>query len=207
MTASKSGARLPDAAAKFGAGRSPLRVEDERLLIGRGQFLGDQSFPGQLEMVVVRSPHAHADLAMIDIGRASGMPGIVGIFTADDLAADGLGPIGIPPPIVGGANEGRLAAPQRFALARERVRYVGDPIAIVVAERIDQAKDAAEAIDVTFTPRPSVTNLREAVCEGAPLLWAEAAGNVAGLFEIGDANAVQYRDGDGAARRSPGACQ
>jgi aerobic carbon-monoxide dehydrogenase large subunit len=190
MTTSKSDARLPDAAAKFGAGRSPLRLEDERLLIGRGQFLGDQSFPGQLEMAVVRSPHAHADLGIIDLGRASGMPGIVGIFTANDLDADGLGPIGIPPPIVGGANEGRLAAPQRFALARERVRYAGDPIAIVVAERIDQAKDAAEAIDITFAPRPSVTNLRDAASADAPRLWSEAAGNVAGVFEIGDVNAV-----------------
>ena len=86
MTASKSDTFLPDAAAKFGAGRSPLRVEDERLLSGRGQFLGDQNFPNHLEMVVVRSPHAHADLGTIDLARASSMPGIVGIFTADDLA-------------------------------------------------------------------------------------------------------------------------
>ena len=190
MKASKSDAFLPDAAAQFGAGRSPLRVEDERLITGRGQFLGDQSFPGHLEMVVVRSPHAHADLGMINLARASSMPGIVAIFTASDLDADGLGPIGFPPPIVGGANQGRLAAPQRFALARKRVRYVGDPIAIIVAERLDQAKDAAEALDVTFAPRPSVTNLREAASDGAPQLWSEATGNVAGLFEIGDANAV-----------------
>ena len=138
----------------FGAGYSPLRVEDERLLTGRGQFLGDRSFPGHLEMVVVRSPHAHADLGNINLARASGMPGVVGIFTADDLAADGLGPIGFAP-IIGAAGGGRLAAPQRFALARQRVRYVGDPIAIVIAERIDQAKDAVEAIDITFTPRPA----------------------------------------------------
>ena len=190
MTASELGMFLPDAAAKFGAGRSPLRVEDERLLSGRGQFLGDQNFSNHLEMVVVRSPHAHADLGTIDLARASGMPGIAGIFIADDLAADGLGPMGFPPPIVGGADQGRLAVPQRFALARERVRYVGDPIAIVAAERIDQAKDAAEAIDIAFTPRPSVSNLREATRPGAPSLWTEAAGNVAGMFEIGDAAAV-----------------
>ena len=190
MTASELGTFLPDAAAKFGAGRSPLRVEDERLIGGRGQFLGDKSFPEQLEMLVIRSPHAHADLGTINFGRASRMPGIVGIFTANDLEAEGLGPIGFPPPIVGGANEGRLAAPQRFALARGRVRYVGDPIAIVVAERIDQARDAVEAIDITFAPRPSVSNLREATRNDAPSLWAEAAGNVAGVFEIGDAAAV-----------------
>ena len=167
-----------------------MRVEDQRLLSGRGQFLGDQNFSKHLEMVVVRSPHAHADLGTIDLARASGMPGIAGIFTADNLAADGLGPMGFPPPIVGGADQGRLAVPQQFALARERVRYVGDPIAIVVAERIDQGKDAAEAIDIAFTPRHSVSNLREATRPGAPSLWTEAAGNVAGMFEIGDTAAV-----------------
>ena len=96
--------------------------------------------------------------------------------------------------------------PQRFALARERVRYVGDPIAIVVAERIDQAKDAVEAIDIAFTPRPSVSNLREATRHGAPSLWTEAAGNVAGMFRDRRCRRGRCRDGDGAACCSPGAC-
>jgi aerobic carbon-monoxide dehydrogenase large subunit len=189
MTASKSDTALPDAAAQFGAGQSPFRLEDERLLTGRGQFLGDKIFPRQLEMIVVRSPHAHAELGRIDLVRPRGMPGVVGIFTADDLAGDGLGPMGFAP-IVGGADEGRIAAPPRFALAQKCVRYVGDPIAIVVAERIDQARDAAEAIAITFTPRPTVTSLRDAARRGAPSLWPEAACNVAGVFEIGDAGAV-----------------
>ena len=189
MTSPKPGACSPEAAARFGAGQSPFKVEDERLLTGRGQFLGDKTFPGQLEMVVVRSPHAHAELGAIDVAPARGMPGVVDIFTCDDLARDGLGSMGFAP-IIGAADERRTAAPPRFALARDCVRYVGDPVAIVVAERIDQAKDAAETIDITFTPRPAVTGLREAARHGAPSLWPEAAGNVAGVFEIGDAGAV-----------------
>ena len=180
---------LPGAAAKFGAGRSPLRVEDERLLSGRGQFLGDQNLSNHLEMVVVRSPHAHADLGTIDLARASGMPGIAGIFTADDLAADGLGPMGFRPlSLAGQTKDGsRCLSALRW---RGNAFATSHSIAIVAAERIDQAKDAAEAIDIAFTPRPSVSNLREATRPGAPSLWTEAAGNVAGMFEIGDAAAV-----------------
>ncbi len=189
MTWPKPSARSPEVAARFGAGQSPRRVEDARLLTGRGQFLGDRTFPGQFEMVVVRSPHAHAELGTIDVARARGMPGVAGIFTAEDLVRDGLGAMGFAP-IIGGADERRIAAPPRFALARECVRYVGDPVAIVVAERIDQAKDAAEAVEITFTPRPAVTSLREATRRGATSLWPEAADNVAGVFEIGDADAV-----------------
>ncbi len=189
MTSPKPDAGLPEAAARFGAGQSPFRVEDERLLTGRGQFLGDRRFPGQLEMVVVRSPHAHAELGTIDLARARGMPGVVGIFTAEDLARDGLGAMGFAA-IMGDPDARRLAAPPRFVLARESVRYVGDPVAIVVAERLDQAKDAAEAVEITFRPRPAVTSLREATRRGAPSLWPEAAGNVAGVFKIGDAAAV-----------------
>jgi len=189
MTWPKPDASAPEAAARFGAGQSPLRVEDARLLTGRGQFIGDRSFPGQLEMVVVRSPHAHAELGAIDVAGARGMPGVAGIFTAEDLARDGLGAMGFTA-ILGSVNERHLAAPPRFALARECVRYVGDPVAIVVAERIDQAKDAAEAVVITFTPRPAVTSLREATRCGAPSLWPEATGNVAGVFEIGDGDAV-----------------
>jgi carbon-monoxide dehydrogenase large subunit len=189
MTWPKPDASSPGAAARFGAGQSPLRVEDERLLTGRGQFVGDRSFPGQLEMVMVRSPHAHAELGAIDVVPARSMPGVAGIFTAEDLARDGLGAMGFAA-IIGGADGRRIAAPPRFALTRECVRYVGDPVAIVVAERIDQAKDAAEAVEITFTPRPAVTSLREATRRGAPSLWPEAVGNVAGVFEIGDAAAV-----------------
>ncbi len=189
MSSPKPDASLPETAARFGAGQSPFRVEDERLLTGRGEFLGDKTFPRQLEMVVVRSPHAYAELAAIDLTRARGMPGVAGIFTAKDLARDGLGAIGFAA-IMGDPDGRRFAAPPRFALARECVRYVGDPIAIVVAERLDQAKDAAEAVEIMFAPRPAVTNLREATRRGAPSLWPEAAGNVAGVFEIGDADAV-----------------
>ena len=189
MTWPKPDASAPETAARFGAGQSPFRIEDARLLTGRGQFLADRSFPGQLEMVVVRSPHAHAELGAIDVARARGMPGVAGIFTAEDLARDGLGAMSSAA-IIGSTDGRRLAAPPRYALARERARYVGDPVAIVVAERIDRAKDAAEAVEIAFTPQPALTSLREATQCGAPLLWPEATGNVAGVFEIGDADAV-----------------
>ncbi|HXQ84471.1 MAG TPA: xanthine dehydrogenase family protein molybdopterin-binding subunit, partial [Xanthobacteraceae bacterium] len=189
MTWPNPGARSPEVAARFGAGQSPRRVEDARLLTGRGQFLGDRTFPGQFEMVVVRSPHAHAELGTIDVARARGMPGVAGIFTAEDLARDGLGAMGFAA-IIGDVDGRGFTAPPRFALARECVRYVGDPVAIVVAERIDQAKDAAEAVEITFAPRPAVTSLREATRRSATSLWPEAVGNVAGVFEIGDADAV-----------------
>ncbi len=189
MTWPKPDASAQKAAARFGAGLSPFRVEDARLLTGRGQFLGDRTFPGQLEMVVVRSPHAHAELGAIDVARARGMPGVAGVFTAEDLTRDGLGAMSSAA-IIGSTDGRHLAAPPRYALARERARYVGDPVAIVVAERIDQAKDAAEAVEIAFTPQPALTSLREATQCGAPSLWPEATGNVAGVFQIGDADAV-----------------
>ncbi len=176
-------------AERFGAGQSPRRVEDERLLTGRGRFIGDQVFPGELAMVVIRSPHAHAELGAVNVSSAKAMPGVAGVFTAEDLVRDGIGPIGFAA-VIGGPDNGRMAAPPRFLLAHERVRYVGDPVAIVVADRIDRAKDAAEAVGVAFKPLPAVTCLREATLPGAPLLWPKAGGNVAGSFEMGDRSAV-----------------
>jgi len=169
----------------FGIGQAVSRFEDPRLLRGGGRFIDDFNLPGQAYAYVLRSPHAHARMDRIDLAAAKAMPGVVGIFTQADLAADGLGttrvnfqrkrPDGSP-----------LFARPHPGLARERVRYVGDPIVLVVAATLDQAKDAAEAIAIDFTPLPAVTATAAATAPGAPSVWDECPDNVSHVFETGN---------------------
>ncbi|RAH98418.1 carbon monoxide dehydrogenase [Acuticoccus sediminis] len=164
------------------------RLEDERFLLGRGRYTADHHRPGELHAVVVRSPHAHADLKSVDTGAAREMPGVVGVFSDADLAADGLGPL---PCEMTLDAVSPLVKPPRWILARERVRYVGEPVAFVVAETLAQAMDAAEAVDVDYDALPVVVDEVEALGEGAPQLWDEAPGNLAFVFERGDREATE----------------
>jgi carbon-monoxide dehydrogenase large subunit len=168
---------------KYGIGQAVTRFEDRRLLRGEGRFHQDVNVPGQTYAVIVRSMHAHARLRAIDPAAASRAPGVLAVFTGADLARDGLGtmqmtlkrkrPDGTP-----------MFAPPHRGLVQDRVRYVGDPIALVVAETLAQAEDAAALVEVDYEPLPSVTSTAEAV-GGAPV-WDECPDNVSNVFEAGN---------------------
>src|SRR5437764_8886328 len=151
-------------------GRSLRRLEDQRFLTGRGRYVDDIDMPGQLHGIVLRSPHGHAVIDRIDSATARAMPGVRGVFTAADLDADGVGPL---PCIAQVATVAPIIVPPRRALARDRVRHVGDPVAFVVADTNEQARDAAELIEIAYRPLPAVVDAMAALAAGAPLLWKE----------------------------------
>jgi carbon-monoxide dehydrogenase large subunit len=169
-------------------GRSLRRLEDPRFLTGQGRYVDDIDLSGQLHGIVLRSPYGHAAIDGIDTGAALAMPGVRGVFTADDLDAEGIGPL---PCIAQVATVAPIIVPPRRALARDRVRHVGDPVAFVVADTGDQARDAAERIAVAYRPLPAVADATAALAAAAPLLWDEAPGNLSYRFERGDKAAVE----------------
>ena len=171
-------------------GEPVRRVEEERFLTGRGRYVGDIRLAGVATAVLVRSPHAHADVLGIDRTEAARAPGVLAVFTGADLAADGVGPIPCAATIEG--RDGRTCfAPPRWPLARDRVRHVGDPVALVVAETEDRARDAADLVRVDYAPLPAVTDTARAMDADAPRLWDEAPGNVCVDWEAGDAAATE----------------
>jgi carbon-monoxide dehydrogenase large subunit len=168
-------------------GRSLRRLEDFRFLTGSGRYVEDFPAADQAHAVVVRSPHAHAAIDGIETGKACAMPGVRGVFTAADLDADGIGML---PCIAQVATVAPIIVPPHPALARDRVRHVGDPVAFVVADTREQARDAAERVAVRYRPLPAVVDAVAALAPGAPLLWQEAPGNLSYRFERGDKEAV-----------------
>jgi aerobic carbon-monoxide dehydrogenase large subunit len=166
-------------------GQSLPRLEDLRFLTGRGQYIEDIEVAGQTWMQVVRSPHAHATIARIDTAAARGVPGVLGVYTAADLAA--LGPLPCTVPV---ASVAPMIVPSRFALASDRARHVGDPVAFVVAESHAAARDGAELVVVDWQPLPSVVDGPAALRSGAPLLWQQAPDNLSYRFQKGDREAV-----------------
>ena len=173
---------------KFGTSQDGVRVEDRRFLTGRGRFLANRSWRGVCHMIVVRSTEANADIERIDIGRAAAMPGVVGILTAADLAVEGTGVI--PCGAVMASVEGRKShVPPFRLLADGRVRFVGQALAVVIAETRTAALDAAEAVDIDYAPRPAVINMRDAIT-GAEPVWPEASDNISMHWRTGDREAV-----------------
>src|SRR5438094_2094360 len=168
-------------------GRSLHRLEDPRFLTGLGRYVDDIDIADQLHGIVLRSPHGHAAIEGIDTAAARAMPGVRGVFTAADLDTD-VGPL---PCIAQVATVAPIIVPLRRALARDRVRHVGDPVAFVIADTSEQARDAAELIAVTYRPLPAVIDATAALAAGAPLLWDEAPGNLCYRFERGDKAAVE----------------
>src|SRR5687767_7281843 len=158
----------------LGIGASVRRREDLRLLTGQGRYTDDVHVPGQAHAVFVRSPHAHADVLAIDDALARAIPGVLGVFTARDLIADGVG--GIPTLIAerGGGIRNRdgspFAEPAYPPLATDRVRHVGEPVAVVVAATPEAAQDAAEAVAVRYGARPAVVDAVVALADRAPRL-------------------------------------
>jgi aerobic carbon-monoxide dehydrogenase large subunit len=163
------------------------RLEDKRFLTGQGRYVDDVAVLGQLHGVVLRSPHGHALIEGIEAAAARTMPGVRGLFTAADLDADKIGTL---PCIAQVATVAPMIVPPRWALARDRVRHVGDPVVFVVADTVQQARDAAERVAVNYRPLPAVIEAREALSLEAPLLWDEAPGNLSYRFERGDKPAV-----------------
>src|SRR5882724_5221394 len=165
-------------------GRSINRLEDERFVQGRGCYIADLSVPDALHGVVVRSPHAHARIVAIHVGAALRIPGVAAVLTGFDLAADNIGPL--PCAVTNIPMAKPLIVPPCHALAREVVRYVGEPIAFVVAESAETARDAAEAVVVDYEPLAPVVAITDAVTSRAPLIWPEAKDNIAFQFNRGE---------------------
>ena len=174
---------------KFGIGQPVLRVEDPRFLTGRGRYTDDLHLPGEAFGVVLRSPHAHAEIKSIEVAAARAAPGVVAVLTGADYDAAGLGPIPvkiIPMPYLAGPP----VISEMPALQSKRVRYVGEPVAFIVAESIEDAKDAAERIEIEYDILPAVARLDQAR-ESETILWEGATENQCFDVAFGDLDAVE----------------
>ena len=171
-------------------GAAVRRKEDHRFITGKGQYTDDINRPGQSHAYFLRSPHAHANLKSIDIARAKAMPGVVAIYTGDDVAADKVGGL-----ICGWMIHSKDGTPMRAGphpiLAQGKVRYVGDHVAVVIAETVAQAKDAAEAIVVDYEVLPANVDTAKAQSKSAPQVHAEAPANTVYDWHIGDKAATE----------------
>jgi carbon-monoxide dehydrogenase large subunit len=175
---------------KFGVGQPVSRMEDPTLLRGKGSYTDDQNLPGQAYAVMVRSKIAHGILKGIDSTAAAKMPGVLAILTYADLEAAGFGPMkcGVNFPQRDGSP---MKTPPRHSLAKDRVRYVGEVVACVVAETAVQAKDAAEIVEPEIDELPAVTTPAQALAADAPQIHDEAPGNLVLDFHYGNAEAVK----------------
>jgi aerobic carbon-monoxide dehydrogenase large subunit len=169
-------------------GQSVLRKEDARFLTGTGQYTDDVSMPRQTHAYFLRSPHAHAAIRSIDVVKAKALPGVVDIFTGADLTGVNGLPCGW---LITGSDGKPMNEPPHPVLAQGKVRYVGDAVALVIAETVDQAKDAAEAIVVDYDVLPAVVNVVDALQSGAPQLHEQAPGNKCYTWALGDRSAVE----------------
>jgi carbon-monoxide dehydrogenase large subunit len=172
-----------------GIGARVARKEDKRFITGSGRYVDDMVVPGMKHAAFVRSPHAHADIRKIDVKAAQAMPGVIAVLTGKEIKADGIGNL-----ICGWMIHSKDGTPMKMGawspMAVDRVRYVGDAVAIVVAETKGQARDAAEAVEVTYKEKKSVADAVEALKKGAPQLHPEADGNLIYDWEIGDSAAT-----------------
>ncbi|KZD24270.1 xanthine dehydrogenase family protein molybdopterin-binding subunit [Tardiphaga robiniae] len=175
---------------KYGVGQPVRRKEDDTLVRGKGKYTDDVNLPGQLYAWIVRSPHAHGVIRGIDTEAARAMPGVRGVWTGRDLEAANYGPFtcGLPLKSQDGTP---LFQTNRHALMTDKVRYVGDPVAFVVAETVAQARDAAEAVLLDIDALPAVTDCEAATKSGAPQLYDHIPNNVALDYHYGDTAAVE----------------
>jgi carbon-monoxide dehydrogenase large subunit len=175
---------------KDGIGASVLRKEDHRFLTGKGRYVDDINRPGQAHAIFVRSPHAHANLKSVDTKSALASPGVLAVFTGADLDADGVGPL--PCGWVITQTNGEIwNAPPHPVIASEKVRYVGDQIAVVIADTSQEAKDGADKVAVEYEVLPAVTDPAKAADGAAPQLHAEAPNNTSFVWGLGDADATK----------------
>src|SRR5437588_9815035 len=170
---------------KSGVGQPVRRKEDDTLVRGKGKYTDDFNLPGQAYAWIVRSSHAHGIIRRIDTSAAKAMPGVLGVWSGADLASANYGPFTCGLPLK--SRDGTpLLQTNRAALVTDKVRYVGDPVAFVVAETLAQARDAAEAVVVDIDPLPAVTEPEEAAKPGAPQLYDHIPNNVALDYHYGD---------------------
>src|SRR6202000_3012231 len=175
---------------RFGAGQPVKRLEDQRLLTGKGHFIDDKPEDGALWLHVLRSPHAHAKILSVDTRAASEMPGVEAVYTGADLIADDIGTL--PTLLIFKRPDGSpMTAPPRRRLAHELVRFAGEPVAAVVATSRVAAQTAAEAIAIEYEMLPSVVDPVEAIKPGAPAVWADVPDNIVAAMSYGDAAAVE----------------
>ncbi len=179
---------------RFGSGQAVRRLEDESLLAGAGRYTDDVTLPEQAHLVFLRSPYPHARIVSIDTSTAAAMPGVLRVITGAELAEAGVKPM----PGAAGfkrADGSDSASPPRHAMAHERTRFVGEAVAAVVADTVQQARDAAEAVMVDYEDLPMVVDLASATtAEGAPQLCEEATGNIAAEMRHGNI-AAEMRHG------------
>ena len=172
-----------------GIGARVVRKEDKRFITGAGRYVDDMVVPGMKHAAFVRSPHAHAEIESIDVSAAKAMPGVIGVLTGREIKADGIGNL-----ICGWMIHSKDGTPMKMGawspMATDRVRYVGEAVAIVVAETKGQARDAAEAVVVNYHELPAVTGAVAALKDGAPRLHPEAENNLIYDWDIGDSSAV-----------------
>jgi len=177
---------------KFGIGQPMRRHEDLRLITGRGRYTDDVSLPAMTQAFVLRSPVAHAHIKRVDTDAARRMPGVLFVATGEDIAADGLGDVPCTVPLTNRDGTPRHDTP-RPALALGKVRHVGQPVALVVAETLTAARDAAEAIEIEYEALPAVTEAKDAIGAGAPQLFDRIPGNIVFDWDndMGDAKATE----------------
>jgi carbon-monoxide dehydrogenase large subunit len=170
---------------QFGIGQAVRRTEDQRFVRGRGQYTDDISLPRQSYAAFVRSPHAHAQIRRVDTAAAAALPGVLGVYSGADLKAAGMGPIdcGTPVKNIDGSTE--KVVPW-YPLAVDRVKHVGDPVAVAVGETLAAARDAAERVEVDYELLPAVTGTAAALEPGAPRVWDEVPGNLSFDWETGN---------------------
>jgi carbon-monoxide dehydrogenase large subunit len=172
-----------------GIGQRVVRREDKRFITGKGKYTDDLKLHGMTQAQFVRSPHSHATIKSIDTSAAKAMPGVVAVLTGSELQGDKIGNL-----ICGWMVHSKDGTPMKMgaypAMASETVRYVGQAVAVVIAETKNQARDAAEAVVVDYAELPAVVDMREAIKDGAPQLHPEAAGNRVYEWSIGDKDAT-----------------
>ncbi|HEV3410554.1 MAG TPA: hypothetical protein VG095_09675, partial [Chthoniobacterales bacterium] len=199
LDSSKQGGTSAEPRRSSGIGARVQRREDEPLITGCGHFVADTVLPEEAHAVFLRSVHPHARIRTVDITAALAARGVIAVLTGKDAQADGLG--GIPwevrPPVPKGADEAALppmgspevAAPQQV-IARNVVRYVGEIVAMVIAESVHAARDAAERVVVDYEPLPFVAATDASAAQHAPQVWPDRADNICFSFRKGDAAAV-----------------
>lgn len=174
---------------RFGSGQAVRRLEDESLLSGAGRYTDDVTLPEQAHLVFLRSSYPHARIVSIDTSAAAAMPGVLRVITGAEMVEAGVKPL----PGAAGfkrADGSDSASPPRRAIAHERTRFVGEVVAAVVADTVQQARDAAEAIMVEYEDLPMVVDLASATADGAPLLCEEATGNISAEMRHGSSEAA-----------------
>jgi carbon-monoxide dehydrogenase large subunit len=174
---------------RFGSGQAVRRLEDPALVTGRGVYTDDVSIEGQTHLAFLRSSYPHARILGIDTAAALAVPGVLAVLTGADLIAAGVKPI--PAAVPFKRPDGKpMAAPPRHALAVDAVRYVGEPVAAIIAETREAARDATYLVEVQYEELPFVTDAKEALRPGAALVWPESGDNVCAAIRHGDAGAA-----------------